>query len=233
LAPRKISFATFQEYDACIGYERPMTAEDARLALEAGYDCPQIRKHAGVLISSDIPRQSAIVQFGSVQSPGLPSVSEPSDSSRENQKNGSNSKTQPLGHLSSDAGSSVDLRQEDEAALDMGFSDLIDEMAFKVWKCSCCLSMAHYREQCTNEVRCRSCFHYGHICRNCLTSKNRKIWVPKSGKSKHTVIDPESSAFSGNLFCPAFPCFDSIAAATPSSSSFIVSDNGQLCLESG
>jgi hypothetical protein len=38
-----------------------MTAEDARLALEAGYDCPQICKHAGVLISLDIPRQSAIV----------------------------------------------------------------------------------------------------------------------------------------------------------------------------
>jgi hypothetical protein len=93
LALRKISFATFQQYDACIGYEHPMSAEDAKMALEAGYDYPQIRKHAGVLISSDIPRQSALVQFGSVQSPVPPSASDPSDPSRGNRKNGFNSNT--------------------------------------------------------------------------------------------------------------------------------------------
>jgi hypothetical protein len=61
------------------------------------------------------------------------------------------------------------------------FNSMIDDMVLKVWKCSRCLSMSHSTNDCTNEVRCRACFNYGHIKRNCLKGKEkaRQIWVQK------------------------------------------------------
>ncbi|KAM0846425.1 hypothetical protein ACQ4PT_055676 [Festuca glaucescens] len=60
-----------------------------------------------------------------------------------------------------------------------GLNDLIDDMSYRVWKCGRCLSMKHSRENCNNDVRCRSCFRYGHMRKDCFGERNKKIWVPK------------------------------------------------------
>jgi hypothetical protein len=41
--------------------------------------------------------------------------------------------------------------------------------------------MSHNREQCTNKIRCRSCFHYGHKEKSCFnkTSSKSGRWSPK------------------------------------------------------
>jgi hypothetical protein len=142
---RKLSFATFVQYPACKGYECPISPEDAKIALQAGYDCPQIRKHAGVIISPAISKLKesidAQVLFGSVESVDLSSAS-----------GDSCSPVEPV------------VQQKDSSKLecdgppDNDFASMIDDMSFRVWKCSRCLSMAHFRPACTYSVRCRSCF---------------------------------------------------------------------------
>jgi hypothetical protein len=68
-----------------------------------------------------------------------------------------------------------------DSNLDDDFNSMIDDMVLKVWKCSRCLSMSHSTKDCTNEVRCRACFNYGHIKRNCLKGKEKagQMWVQK------------------------------------------------------
>jgi hypothetical protein len=50
-------------------------------------------------------------------------------------------------------------------------NELIDDMSYRVWKCGRCLSMRHLTASCTNNVRCRSCFRYGHMRKDCLGGK--------------------------------------------------------------
>jgi hypothetical protein len=79
------------------------------------------------------------------------------------------------------------------------FEAMINDMADKVWKCNRCLSLSHETLDCTNEIRCRACYRYGHIKRNCLLSKAHEgiKWVQKSA--------PESKSDT--------PTFPNIAAA--------------------
>jgi hypothetical protein len=41
--------------------------------------------------------------------------------------------------------------------------------------------MGHNLTQCVNDIRCRECFNYGHIGKNCIaTSANKSTkWIPK------------------------------------------------------
>jgi hypothetical protein len=75
------------------------------------------------------------------------------------------------------------------------FTSMIDDMAYKVWSCGQCLSMGHPTTDCTNEIRCQSCFSYGHVRKKCLAAKSRcKAWVPKktqSGTSSGTCTDKD------------------------------------------
>jgi hypothetical protein len=48
---KKLSFATFMQYPMCRGYEFEATADLAQDAIQEGYDCPQIRRRAGVILS--------------------------------------------------------------------------------------------------------------------------------------------------------------------------------------
>jgi hypothetical protein len=72
----------------------------------------------------------------------------------------------------------------------LDFQNMIDDMVFRVWKYGRCLSMDHEIFNCTNEIRCRNCYKYGHIKRNCLSQKS-KVWVPKSkaGQSDKDSVD--------------------------------------------
>jgi hypothetical protein len=52
---------------------------------------------------------------------------------------------------------------------DLDFQNMIDDMAFRVWKCGRCLSLDHDTINCANGIRCRNWYKYGHIRRNfCL-----------------------------------------------------------------
>ena len=63
----------------------------------------------------------------------------------------------------------------------LAFNQMVDDMAFQVWKCNKCLSMGHDRIECKNRVRCLACFRSGHIRKNCPGQKKEKTlrWVPK------------------------------------------------------
>ena len=39
-----------------------------------------------------------------------------------------------------------------------GLSRVVDDIAFRFWKCSRCLTLAHYTKDCKNKVRCKACF---------------------------------------------------------------------------
>ncbi|KAM0910334.1 hypothetical protein ACQ4PT_014228 [Festuca glaucescens] len=72
----------------------------------------------------------------------------------------------------------VNIPGKEEAQLD--FDNMIDQMVYKVWACGRCLHMGHLTKDCTNEVRCKACYSYGHIKRNCLGNKSRVMkWIPK------------------------------------------------------
>jgi hypothetical protein len=69
---------------------------------------------------------------------------------------------------------------EDPPGLD-GLMEVIDDIAFRFWECSRYLSMGHNSAQCSNDIRCRKCFNYGHIGKNCFASLGKKSmkWIPK------------------------------------------------------
>jgi hypothetical protein len=56
----------------------------------------------------------------------------------------------------------------------------MEDIAFKFWKCRKCLSMSHTIVNCTSKIRCRDCFNYGHIAKDCLKKKStmQQQWVP-------------------------------------------------------
>jgi hypothetical protein len=66
------------------------------------------------------------------------------------------------------------------------FLAMIDDMATRVWSCQRCLSFSHETKGCTNQIRCRGCYNYGHIRKNCL--KNRfnsdRRWIPRQTPSE-------------------------------------------------
>ena len=51
-----------------------------------------------------------------------------------------------------------------------GFSSMVDDIAFRVWKCQNCFSMAHITSSCTNQTRCCRCFRQGHGAKSCTRS---------------------------------------------------------------
>lgn len=66
-----------------------------------------------------------------------------------------------------------------------GFSSMVDEMAFNVWKCHNFFSMAHITSSCTNQTRCRCCFRPGHRAKSCIGSAPAGgfRWVPRGIES--------------------------------------------------
>jgi hypothetical protein len=105
---------------------------------------------------------------------------------------------------------------------DEDFKKMIDDMAFKVWKCGRCLSMGHLVRDCTNEIRCRACYSYGHIKKQCLKFRKKakaQIWVPKESgplpKGEAPEQTPAVSSSPGNINLSSEPT----AVVLPSPSS--------------
>jgi hypothetical protein len=80
------------------------------------------------------------------------------------------------------------------AGLEDDFLSMIDDMASKVWTCQKCLSFSHEIKDCPNKIRCRACYNYGHIKKNCLTTKlkSSQRWIRKQTTTTN----------SGNSHCP-------------------------------
>jgi hypothetical protein len=68
---------------------------------------------------------------------------------------------------------------------------VVDDIAFRFWECSRCLSMGQNSTQCVNDIRCRECFNYGHIGKNCIATFAKKStkWVPKRQTNKGKTLD--------------------------------------------
>jgi hypothetical protein len=81
-----------------------------------------------------------------------------------------------------------------------GLDAVVNDIAFRFWKCSRCLSMSHTHVQCTNKIRCRSCFHYGHKERSCLNKLGIKSgqWIPKRVKDASPNLDMPSLPLAGS-----------------------------------
>jgi hypothetical protein len=54
------------------------------------------------------------------------------------------------------------------------FESMVDTMVQQIYSCGCCLSFKHDTSSCTNDIRCKGCFHYVHIQKNCLNSMGGK-----------------------------------------------------------
>jgi hypothetical protein len=59
--------------------------------------------------------------------------------------------------------------------------------------CFRCLAEDHLIISCNNKIRCRSCYHYGHISRQCLNKRkiNQSIWRKKSEENNIYDSSPE------------------------------------------
>jgi hypothetical protein len=109
------------------------------------------------------------------------------------------------------------------------FEAMINEMVEKVYECGHCLSFGHKMTLCMNQIRCKGCFHYGHIKKNRFNSVGRNSrWVPKVIRSKDSVLEPPvpSPAVSSPLSpvqtllgVSTLPPSPSIPASSPASSS--------------
>jgi hypothetical protein len=60
--------------------------------------------------------------------------------------------------------------------------DLTEPNQAKLFQGSCfwCLAQGLMRKSCTSQVRCRSCYNYGHLSRFCHAIRRRKSYRPKS-----------------------------------------------------
>ncbi|KAM0844073.1 hypothetical protein ACQ4PT_057283 [Festuca glaucescens] len=75
------------------------------------------------------------------------------------------------------------------------FEKMIDEMVYKVWECGQCLRMGHNSKDCTNDIRCRAYFSYGHVAKQCLNKQSKKshAWVRKRVSTDIGLLDSRFS----------------------------------------
>ncbi|KAM0827059.1 hypothetical protein ACQ4PT_068439 [Festuca glaucescens] len=186
---RKLSFAAIEAYPVCQGYEYPATDEQVEDLIQAGYECPQLQRRAGVVFSPNIAQSDQPISFGSFDKGILDQVSQPKPKAPVQSSN-----IDVLGCESLDPCSSLSVGlAEDNGPVEdddpFGIAELVDDMAYRVWKCGRCLSLSHFQVDCVNDIRCRFCFHYGHVRKDCLAAKNKKIWVPKRVVSGQNCLD--------------------------------------------
>jgi hypothetical protein len=150
---RKLAFAEEISYSACKGYQKPASSCSAPLNVNAA------RFTDGPLAKGVSEQEVCDVRVTQVSTPDS-GVSVPTT----------------LGQTDNLSFAQVE-KLQDEA-----FEQMIDDMTFKVWKCGRCLSMTHFQKDCTNDIRCRACYSYGHIKKNCfkfLVQAKAQKWVPK------------------------------------------------------
>lgn len=190
---KKLNFGSVMWYDACKGYRFQASQALTNDMQEAGYDLlPSERIPASPSKPEKWTTTEPCIKF-SMNKPLSPQVTA--------------LKKKAPGVILPESFSTVDLpdinfgaaNSSETDGLSVGvstsgpddFESMINDMVYKVYDCGKCLSFGHTKETCTNEVRCRFCFHYGHIERKCFLklSKTKSCWVPKKpgSYSKQTM----------------------------------------------
>jgi hypothetical protein len=124
------------------------------------------------------PKVAATVPTSVMWTKSLPSISfksvKPMADSPSKDVNGSTLLLDPTNGCS-------DSEREENAFESTGLEKVVDDIAFRFWDCSRCLSMGHKISDCTRRIRCRKCFRSGHIEKSCFNrfSKSLQQWVPK------------------------------------------------------
>ncbi|KAM0871397.1 hypothetical protein ACQ4PT_039415 [Festuca glaucescens] len=178
---RNLSFATFEAYPACPGYEYPASDVEVADVIQAGYDCPQIRKRVSIAAHISALDKDVQIQFGQfrnrIHDNACMSVSEPSPTL-----------TPVIPPAVAERASLLD----QGPAHDDAFEAMIDDMVDQVWSCRHCLSFSHNTMDCVGKVRCKSCFRYGHIKSECWKAKSSMRWVAKN-MPKQCALDSRAS----------------------------------------
>ncbi|KAM0927092.1 hypothetical protein ACQ4PT_003199 [Festuca glaucescens] len=101
---------------------------------------------------------------------------------------------------------SIEVLSHEQAQKD--FEQMVDDMVYKVWACGRCLHMGHQTKECTNDIRCRACYSYGHVKKHCLGAKRKsaQIWVPKRTLADSVPNTAENSL--NNAAVPASTSFN-------------------------
>jgi hypothetical protein len=148
LVKKKLSFASKLDYTACKGYKSTEAVEDKSR--------PSSSKTYWTTIEPSIPFGTMgifpIHQQDKVSSHAI--ITEPNAAVCTDFIEGS---------------SGLDTRKDLQ-----GLEEVVNDIAFRFWKCSRCLSMSHQIESCSNEIRCRGCYRCGHKEKNCLNFGSKK-----------------------------------------------------------
>jgi hypothetical protein len=100
---------------------------------------------------------------------------------------------------------------------DESFENMMNDMVFKVYECDHCLGFGHNKESCTNEIRCRACFFYGHKEKNYLSKQGKSlVWRPKATRQKKT-LNPKDPIPNLAVSSPLSPAPDTLLSSPPSS----------------
>ncbi|KAM0885808.1 hypothetical protein ACQ4PT_030071 [Festuca glaucescens] len=169
-AKKRLTFAAEVAYPACVGYSvqsQKVSNDPQSPSLSAGLDSTK------VIIADNILKvgQEIQIPFGTA--------------SRSTEQSGQiQTQADELApnRASISSMTQVDPRTEfHKHGLD-GLEDVIDDIAYRFWECGRCLSMGHTSVGCTRDIRCRTCFNYGHKEQSCLIwlTKKSKKWVPKT-----------------------------------------------------
>jgi hypothetical protein len=192
---RKLQFATIENYPACKGYRYPASAELIQDLVQGGYDLSESEKIPAApdpvtYWTEAEPR----IQFGvaphcKISKPLVPIIhctqSEPSIQFSMNhpieQELPVLDHVQASVHQAPVSNLNTALQGQDTGIgpelSDDGlkeFEEMIDQMVYRVWECGRCLRMGHKTHDCPNDIRCRACFSYGHIAKQCLNKFGKK-----------------------------------------------------------
>jgi hypothetical protein len=161
---KSLNFATFLSYPACHGYEYQASDAEVDDLLQAGYSCPQLIRRANSVSLPDSLSKIVTdknIQFGSVGDPSR-AVSEISKGAT---LTGQDPPSPPAINCTA---------QFSE------FNQMIEETADSFWRCQRCLSMHHETLDCTGMIRCKGCYRYGHVKKDCWRVKRTLHWVVKT-----------------------------------------------------
>jgi hypothetical protein len=94
-----------------------------------------------------------------------------------------------------------------------GLQSVVDDIAYQFWACGKCLSMGHDTTACTNQIRCKGYFHYGHIKKNCFGKKEKKgkVWVPKTPRQTN-CLEPCAEKSPSTVSSPKAPISTPLSA---------------------
>ena len=226
---KKLSFAVFQNYNACRGYRYPATENCIQTTEDAGYSIPPHERvviHPAPPVSLRWTSTRPSILFGTVQDLLPLSDRSPTISGGNSGTLNVDVPTRATGHGLLSVGSdragpassadNLDIPSSQQARDD--FEDLISNMVDEVLTCQKCLRKGHFAASCTSKLWCISCLRTGHIRKDCnkFAQVLGLVWQPKSTNA--TTSEARCENISLTTLLPNLD-LPSTSALTPSSSS--------------